>query len=111
RRSAISQAIDHLNASVDRLKTLPETPERALHEVAIQTALGRAYAVIKGWDAPEAEEAYRRALEVARQVEDPSISLPAAGGLLSVFMVSGREKEAVKLGEALTERARQSDDL
>ena len=43
------------------LQTLPDTPERLLHELALQASLGTPLIATKGWAAPEVATAYRRA--------------------------------------------------
>lgn len=43
RRSAHQEAITHLTMGLELLARLPETPERAQHELALRLALGTAY--------------------------------------------------------------------
>jgi hypothetical protein len=53
RRSAHQEAITLLTKGLELLSTLPDTPERAQQELALQTALGPALTSVKGYGAPE----------------------------------------------------------
>src|SRR6185295_10980510 len=59
-RSANAEAINHLTAALELLKTLPDTPERLQKELTLQIALGNALIAAKGYTAPEVEQAYTR---------------------------------------------------
>jgi predicted ATPase len=69
-RSAYVEAVGHLTAGLEVLAVLPDTPERTQQELGLQTALGSALMVTKGFAAPEVEHAYARARELCRQVGD-----------------------------------------
>ena len=56
-RSAHVEAVAHLTRGIELLMTLPETPERAQHELRLQTALVTSLMATKGWAAPEVEHA------------------------------------------------------
>jgi predicted ATPase len=60
-RSAHQEAISHWTRGVELLQTLPDTPERLLHELALQASLGTPLIATKGWAAPKVATAYRRA--------------------------------------------------
>ena len=72
RLSANEEAIAHLNEGLDLLKTLPDTPDRAQLELALQIALGVAFKVTRGRSAPEVGAAFARARELCEQFGDPS---------------------------------------
>src|SRR5206468_2026934 len=57
-RSAYVEAIAHLTKGLELLKTLPDTPERAQQELDLQTTLGPALMVTKGYAASEVKRAY-----------------------------------------------------
>jgi predicted ATPase len=80
-QSANEEAIRHLTAALERLKTLPDTPERARQELALQIVLGPALMVAKGFAAPDVGRAYTRALELCRQVGETPQLFPALWGL------------------------------
>jgi len=72
-RSA-NEAVNHLTAALELLQTLPDAPERARQELALQIALGEPLTAIKGWGVPEAERVYTRARELCLQVgETPQL--------------------------------------
>ena len=64
-RSANAEAISHLTAALELLKTLPDTPERTQQELTLQIALGQPLMATKGYAAPEVEQAYTRARSCA----------------------------------------------
>ena len=64
-RSAYVEAISHLTKGLELLKTLPDTPERAQQELALQVTLGTTLIVTKGYASPEVEQAYARARSCA----------------------------------------------
>jgi predicted ATPase len=68
-RSAHLEAIGHLTKGLEVLATLPESPERLQQELDLQTTLGPALMVVKGYAAPEVQQAYGRARELCRHVE------------------------------------------
>ncbi len=53
RRSAHVEAVCHLSRGVDLLATLPDGPERAQQELALQVTMGPSLLAIKGFAAPE----------------------------------------------------------
>ena len=88
-RSANAEAIDHLTAALELLKTLPDTPERAQQELTLQIALGVPLMATKGYAAPEVEQAYTRARELCQQVGETPQLFPVLFGLW-VFILCGR---------------------
>jgi len=67
-RSAHQEAIAHLTKGLELLKTLPDTPERRLQELALHAYLGTPLIATKGWAAPEVATAYMRAHALWEQV-------------------------------------------
>ena len=67
-RPAHVEAINHLTKGLGLLEALPDSPDRKSQELALQVSLGGSLAAIKGFAAPEAEKAYIRAREIAKQV-------------------------------------------
>jgi class 3 adenylate cyclase/predicted ATPase len=63
-RSANVEAISHLTRALEVLKPLPDAPERARRELALQVALGVPLRAAKGFAAPEVGQAYARAREL-----------------------------------------------
>jgi predicted ATPase len=109
-RSAHVEAISHLTKGLELLKTLPDTPERAQRELTMQLALGSALMSIKGYSAPEVEQAYSRARELCRQLgETPQLS-PVLFGLTAFRLVRGELQIAQELSEQLLRLAQSVQD-
>jgi predicted ATPase len=70
RRRAHQEAISHLSAALDLLKTLPDTPERARSELDIQLMLGAVLVITQGQAAPAVVEVYNRARVLCEQIGD-----------------------------------------
>jgi predicted ATPase/serine/threonine protein kinase len=74
-RSANAEAIAHLSRGLELLTSLPEGAVRAQAEVGLQSQLGMAFVVARGYASPEAEGAFRRAHELCQQIgEAPQLS-------------------------------------
>src|SRR6266446_1486567 len=69
-RSANAEAIAHLRQGIALLTALPDTPARVQSELALQTTLGPALMVTRGYAAPEVAATYHRARELCQQAED-----------------------------------------
>jgi tetratricopeptide (TPR) repeat protein len=89
-RSANVEAIAHLRRGVEILTAQRNSDERMRLELALQLALGPAVMATRGFIAPEAEPAYRRARELSETLRD-SRSLFAA--LWGLWLASGRTGE------------------
>jgi len=66
-RAANHEAITHLRTALALLPTLPDTPERTQRELTLQATLGVPLVMLKGYAAPEVEQAYARAWELSQQ--------------------------------------------
>jgi predicted ATPase len=110
RRSAYQEAIPHLTGGLALLATLPETPERAQQELAMQTTLGPALVATKGFAAPEVWHAYTRARALCQQVGDPLQRFQVLRGLWYVALIRLELRTARELGEQLLTLAQQADD-
>jgi TOMM system kinase/cyclase fusion protein len=100
-RSANVEAIAHLTQGLEVLKTLPDTPERTRQELGFQTTLGQVLMATKGYGVPEVEDAYARARELSRQVEESPQLLRVLGGLGLFYFVRGDLQTAREVGEQL----------
>jgi predicted ATPase/DNA-binding winged helix-turn-helix (wHTH) protein len=109
-RSAHVEAIRHLTKALELLKTLPDTPERTRQELTLQTALGVPLVATKGYAAPEVGEAYTRARELCRQVEETPQLFPVLVGLFRFYLVRAEHKTARELGEQLLSLAQSVQD-
>jgi len=109
-RSAHTEAVGHLTQGLEALNTLPETVERAQHELTLQTTLGPALMAIKGYAAPEVERTYARARELCRQVGETPLFLRVLLGLEAFYFIRAQLDTARELGEQCLALAQSSQD-
>jgi predicted ATPase len=109
-RSGHSEAINCLTSALELVKAAPDTPQRAEHELALQTKLGPALIATKGNGAIEVGTVYARAVDLARRVDDNSQLFPVLFGLRSFHLVRGELNQARELGEQLLSLAQTIQD-
>jgi TOMM system kinase/cyclase fusion protein len=109
-RSAHLEAMAHLTKGLEVLTTLPDTPERAWHELELQIALGPALMAIQGWGSPAVEQAYSRARALCRQVGDTPQLFPVLWGLWGWYQMRGALGMAQGVGEQLLALAQGTHD-
>jgi predicted ATPase len=100
-RSAHVEAIGHLTKGVDVLQALPETPERAQHELDLQLALGRALTATQGQAAPAVGQVFTRARELCQQVGGTQQLYRVLHGLPNFHIVRAELQTARALSEEL----------
>ena len=71
RRSAHNHAICNLNSAIERLGTLPDSPERKMREMSLQMMLGPALIAFTGFGTTEVERNSARARELCIALGDP----------------------------------------
>jgi predicted ATPase len=106
-RSAHAEALSSLTTALDLLSALPKTPARAQQELDIQTTLGPVLMALKGFTAPEVEQAYARARVLCQQVGDTPQLFPVLHGLWRFYVNRSVFPTARELGEELLTSARQ----
>ena len=109
-RSACVEAIDHLGKGLELLNLLPDTQARDQHELTLQIALGAPLSVMKGFGAPEVEQAYTRARELCQHVGNTPQLFPALRGLWQFYIHRAQLQTAHGLGEHLLSLARGVQD-
>ena len=109
-RSANAEAISHLRRGLALIETLPETPERSQHELAIQATLGPVLIQIQGWAAQETGAAYLRATELCQQLGETAQRFPVLYGVWAFQLVRADHQTARKLGEQLLHLAGREHD-
>jgi predicted ATPase len=92
------------------LETLPEAPERARRELALQMTLGMQLQVAQGYAAPDAERAYARARVLREQMEEAAPLYPVLWGLWMYYVVRARRDESRELTEQLFALAQRTQD-
>src|SRR5713101_2472785 len=109
--SAYAEAISHLTAALESLKTLPDTPERARQELTLQIALGAPLIATKGYGVPEVTRVYTRARELYQQEGgDTPQFLPLLFGLWRFYSVRGDFQTAYELAKQLMHGAQNVQD-
>jgi len=103
--SAYEEAIGHFKQVVTLLKGLPDTPERARQELALQISLGNALTALKGYAAPEVGQAYSRARQLCHQMGDTPELFPVLTGLQRFYQNQGAAQIAREMGEQLVNLA------
>jgi predicted ATPase len=110
RRCANQEAIRLLTKGLELLITLPDTPERSQQELVLQTTLGPALMVTKGWAASEVKHIYARARELCWQVGETPHLFAALHGLSLFYLVRAELQTARELGEQLLALAQRMQD-
>ena len=107
-RGANLEATNHARRGLELLGRLPDSPQRAKQELALQLVLGPSVSFVRG---PQSvEQIYARARELARQVGGTPELFPALCGLAYVQIVRGQVTDARALAEEFLELAEQQQD-
>ncbi len=109
-RSANVDAINHFTRALALLGTLPDTPERARQELTLQLTLSVPLGMMKGFTAPEIEQAYTRARVLCQQIGETAKLFPALRGLQEFYVVRRQLPMARELGEQLLSLAQGARD-
>ena len=110
RRSAHPEASSLLTKGLDLLMTLPQTPERVRHELALQATLGATLAVTKGYASAEVEHAHRRAFQLCQQLGDAPQLFPVLAGLWGFRFLRAELHAAEELATQLFRIAQSAPD-
>lgn len=106
---AYGEAARLLTRALSLLRGLPDTAERAGHELELTTLLVSPLVASEGYASPHIHEAHRRALAVAESLgREPAPPLLRSLGLGS--LASGDFAAAREYGEALRRRGERDDD-
>ena len=107
-RSANREAAGHVRKGLEVLSCLPDTHERAQHELNLQIMLGAALGATQGQQATG--QVYARACELARQVGTTPELFPALWGFWYAHIARGEMPLARALAEEFLELAEQQQD-
>ncbi|MDH4135985.1 MAG: AAA family ATPase, partial [Anaerolineae bacterium] len=107
--SAYQEAIAHLTRGLALLMALPDSPERAQQELALQLALGMGWLSTSA-PAPEVEKAYIRARELCQQMGKTSQLCRVVGELSIMYYVWAEHQRARELAEEALSLAQQAED-
>jgi DNA-binding winged helix-turn-helix (wHTH) protein/predicted ATPase len=98
-RSAYREALELIRQALGLLGRLPQSVERAEHELALHEALAPALMAVQGWGSPEVQIAYQRAKELCEQLKDQSRHAAVQVGLAAVLEVRGDYRQSQVLLE------------
>jgi class 3 adenylate cyclase/predicted ATPase len=103
--SANEEAVNHLRAGLELVAAMPESPERHRLELDFLSTLGTALTVLKGWAAPEVEEAYGRAQALSGKVSDSPQLFWVLWGLWAFYLVKGDQRQGYLFAQRMMELA------
>jgi predicted ATPase len=109
-RSANHEAMSHLTAALELLKTLPDSPEHAQQELNLQTTLGPVLLATKGYASLEVEQTYTRARELCQRLGETSQIFPTLCGLWFFYASRGDVHISGELAEQLMGLAQKAQD-
>ena len=100
-RPAYKEAIAAFNAAIRLAREHGDDGTRQRRELALQVQLGQALLANLGYQAPATTAAFERALELAEEIGEPDLLIPAVYGLLAgrYIAVTGSAALAERLGE------------
>jgi predicted ATPase len=110
KRSAHPDAIASLSSAISLLQKLPENPQRIQTELLVQITLGQALLPVKGFAAPEVEDAFFRAHQLAQQLGNPPDLFFVLLGLRIVHFIRAKYESARELDEKLLDHAQTLKD-
>lgn len=87
------------------LPSLPDTPERTLTEMRLQSSVGFSTMIVDGYAAPAAQAAHAAAAALAARFEDAESVFPFIAGLFSYYCISGNMAESARLAARMSEVA------
>jgi class 3 adenylate cyclase len=109
-RSADAEGVTHLTAALDLLTTLPDTPERVQHELALHLTLSPVLMNIHGFAAPEVVARYTRTRELCQQVGDTAQLFQALYGPWRFALLRAELPLTRELGEQMMRLAQHTHD-
>jgi DNA-binding winged helix-turn-helix (wHTH) protein/predicted ATPase len=109
-RNAYPEAIAALQKGLALLMTLPESPERLQHELALQLALGELLRATKGVGSPDVGEVYSRAYTLCQQTGERPPLARVLWGLSQFQMTQGQVTTAGASAQQLLDLAQRQPD-
>jgi class 3 adenylate cyclase/tetratricopeptide (TPR) repeat protein/energy-coupling factor transporter ATP-binding protein EcfA2 len=109
-RSAYNEAIANFSAGLKAAHSLPSSPERMRRQLDLLLKLGVARGIVHGMQSTAAEEAYRRAAEIAENLGDGNAVYRAKWGLWLNANLGRRTALARDQAQELVRLAQRSGD-
>lgn len=108
-RLALHEAAAHLQAGLQASEGLPANAERDQVELQLHASLGTVHMLGKGWAAPEVEQAYKRANELASAADKVDEAIWPLWGVCVYHQVRGEIGQAQAIGRRMGTVARQAN--
>jgi class 3 adenylate cyclase/predicted ATPase len=105
-RSANLEALRHASRGLEILAAQPDGPDRRRAELGFRLLAGLSYWGVKGFAAPEVEENFTRAHELATEVGDIAQRIMSLRGLFGCHYVRGELDHAFAQAQRVAELAR-----
>jgi predicted ATPase len=100
-RSANLEAVGHLTKGLEVLPALPDTSDRAGHELALRTALIGPLMATRGYGAPETIEAHERLHELCEELGEVEELFPVLFGQWVHLNMQAKYREAGQLADQM----------
>ena len=107
-RTAVREAAEHFQRTIDCLRRLSVTRERQERELNIQILLFPLFMAVYGWGAVEVEQACARALRLAEELRRHDLSYAPQWGLWTNRFLRGELVSALEAAEAVLQLAQRS---
>jgi class 3 adenylate cyclase/predicted ATPase len=108
-RLSLKEAAAYLNAGLASVMALAPSSSRDQTELQLRASLGTVHMLAKGWGAPEVEQAYARANQLADAADKVEESIWPLWGVCVFHLVRGQVTKAESIGKRLMTVARQSN--
>ncbi len=110
RRTALTEAISHLNRGLELVATLASSPQRDSIELELRSLLGTAWLALRGWAAREIWTSLHPALALAKSLERTDALTPILWGLATHVCTRGRVAESLTWVEEMLNVAKAMGD-
>jgi class 3 adenylate cyclase len=107
---ANEEAVQQSRAGIKLLETLPDSPQKAAQEVALQSIRGTALLSTFGYSDPRVRKVFTRALDLCEQIGDAPQLFQVAVGLWMYYSISSQLDEAFDLSQRLLRIAETTDN-
>jgi TOMM system kinase/cyclase fusion protein len=109
-RSANAEAVSHFRRGLELLSTLPDTPERAGQELAMQIPLGTGLIALRGYAAPEVGPIFARARELCVKIGEPQSLMAVLWGIWAWRVVREEFDQCLELAKEMLALAKTHAD-
>ena len=109
-RSADLEAVKHLRAALAQLERVTDVGLRGPLEFELQAALGRALSTVRGFTAPETDDAYARAATLGQRLQVGSRLFPVLWGRCIALRLAGNLAASHRTNREFLRLARRSGD-